>query len=106
MPKYLCLASYTAEGLKGLAKDKGSGRRSALSKAVESLGGKVEAFYYALGKHDVAVILDVPNNASAAALSVTIGASGVASLRTVPLLTVEEMDQGLTKAVSYRPPGR
>lgn len=38
MPKYLFEASYTAEGIKGLEKDKASGRKAALSKAVESLG--------------------------------------------------------------------
>ncbi|MGH9359542.1 MAG: GYD domain-containing protein [Terriglobia bacterium] len=105
MPKYLCLASYTAEGLKGLAKDKGSGRRTAVNKAVESIGGKVEVFYYALGNHDVILILDAPDNASGAALSVAVGASGLARVHTIPLLTVEEMDKGLAKTVSYHPPG-
>ena len=45
MPKYLIQASYTAEGLKGLQKDKASGRRTTVAKAVEAAGGKVEAFY-------------------------------------------------------------
>jgi hypothetical protein len=40
MPKYLFQATYTAEGIKGLEKDKAAGRKAALSKAVESLGGQ------------------------------------------------------------------
>ena len=41
MPKYLVQASYTAEGLKGLQKDKASGRKEAVSKAIEGLGGSL-----------------------------------------------------------------
>jgi len=53
MPKYLIEAAYTAEGLRGLQKDKASGRRQALAKAVESLEGKLEAFYFSMGARRV-----------------------------------------------------
>ncbi len=42
MPKYLVEASYSADGLKGLQKDKAAGRKAAVAKAAESLGGKLE----------------------------------------------------------------
>jgi uncharacterized protein with GYD domain len=106
MPKYLCLASYTAEGLKGLAKDKASGRRAAVNKAAGGLGGKVEAFYYAFGEHDVVLIIDMPDNASSTAFSVAASASGLVRVQTIPLLTVEEVDKALGKSVGYRPPGQ
>ncbi len=105
MPKYLLSASYSAEGLKGLQKDKASGRRSALTAAVEALGGKLECFYYALGEDDAYVIVDLPDNASAAALGVGISATGRVRTRTTALLTVEETDRALEKSVSYRAPG-
>ena len=106
MPKYLIQASYTAEGLKGLQKDKPSGRRAAMMSAAEGLGGKVDAVYFALGEHDVVVIVDLPNIQAATALSVSASASGLVRARTTALLTVEEADQALSKSVSYRPPGR
>ena len=53
MPKYLIQASYTAEGLKGLQKDKASGRKAAASLAVQSVGGKLESFYCALGARPI-----------------------------------------------------
>jgi hypothetical protein len=37
MAKFLVQATYTAEGLRGLQKDKASGRREAITKAVKSL---------------------------------------------------------------------
>ena len=78
MAKYLVEARYTAEGTKGLAREGGTGRRAAAAKAVEGLGGKVESFYYAFGDVDAYVIFDVPDNVSAAALSLAVGQSGVA----------------------------
>ena len=43
MPKYLVEARYTVEGAKGLVREGGSGRRAAVAKTIESVGGKVEA---------------------------------------------------------------
>jgi uncharacterized protein with GYD domain len=106
MPKYLIQASYTAEGVKGLQKDRASGRRKAIIDSSEALGGKLEALYYAFGEDDVIVILDLPDNVGAAALALAVSASGLVRLRTTPLLTVEETDKALQKSVSYRAPGR
>ena len=106
MPKYLIQASYTAEGLKGLQKDKASGRRAAVMSVLEGLGGKLDAMYYALGKHDVIVVVDLPNTQAATALSVGVSASGLVHTHTTALLTVEETDQALGKSINYKPPGR
>jgi uncharacterized protein with GYD domain len=56
MPKYLVQANYHSEGIKGLLKEGGSSRRANLEKTIESMGGKMEAFYYAFGEHDVVSI--------------------------------------------------
>jgi uncharacterized protein with GYD domain len=105
MPKYLISGSHTAEGLKGLQKDKASGRRRAVTAAIESLGGKVEALYYALGEDDVYLVVDLPDNVAAAAIGVTASATGLVRTRTTALLTVEEVDAALAKSPGYRPPG-
>ena len=105
MPKYLVSGSYTAEGLQGLQKDKASGRRRALKKAVSGLDGKLEAFYYCFGADDVIVIADMPNNVSAAAISLAASSSGLVRTQTTPLLTVDEVDQALEMTTAYRPPG-
>jgi uncharacterized protein with GYD domain len=106
MPKYLVVASYTAEGARGLLKDGGSKRKQAAEAAVKSVGGKVEAFYFAFGEHDAYVLVDAPDNASVAAASLTIGASGAVHTKTVVLLTPEEIDQATKKAATYQAPGR
>jgi uncharacterized protein with GYD domain len=106
MPKYLVVASYTAEGVKGVLKDGGSKRRQAAESALKSVGGKVDAFYFAFGEHDVYAIIDAPDNVSIAAASLAIGASGAVQTKTVVLLTPEEIDQATKKTASYQAPGR
>ena len=105
MPKYLIQASYTADGLKGLAKDKASGRKAAVSAALKAIKGKLECFYFAFGSDDAVLIVDVPDNVSAAAISLSAGQSGLVHLRTTPLLTTDEIDQALALPSKYRAPG-
>lgn len=106
MPKYLLQVSYTVEGAKGLQKDGGTKRRDAARGLVESLGGKLETFYFAFGDCDVVAIADMPDSVSAAAASVALAASGAVSNKTTVLLAPEEMDQAVRKSASYTPPGR
>jgi uncharacterized protein with GYD domain len=105
MPKYLFVGSYTHEGAKGLGKDGGTGRREAISKTVEGLGGKLEAFYFGFGADDYYVTVDLPDSAAAAAISRAAAQSGAAAGRTIVLMTPEEMDEAVKKTVQYRPPG-
>ena len=106
MPKYLITATYSPEGLKGLQKDKASGRRRAWVVALQSVGGKLECGYYALGEDDVYIIVDLPDNAAAAGFGVTVSATGLARTKTTALLTDEEVDRALEKSIAYRAPGR
>jgi uncharacterized protein with GYD domain len=106
MAKYLLTASYTADGVKGLMKDGGSKRQQAAEAAVKSVGGRMEAFYFAFGEHDAILLIDAPDNASVAAASMAINASGAVQTKTVVLLTPEEVDQAAKKTTTYQPPGR
>ncbi len=106
MAKYLWEASYSPEGAKGLLKDGGSKRRAAAEQAIKQVGGKLEAFYFAFGKHDAYIIADIPDHASVAAASLAVNASGAVAVRTTALLTPEEIDQAAKKIVNYAPPGR
>lgn len=105
MAKFLVEASYSAEGLKGLIKDKAAGRRAAIAQALADLGGKLEAIYFTLGDRDVLILCDCPDNASAASLGMAASASGMVRTKITALLTVEELDQTLAKGISYKAPG-
>ena len=106
MPKYLMEATYTADGTKGLAKEGGSSRRKTVDDLVNGLQGRLEAFYYAFGGSDVYLIVDLPDAVTAAAVSLAVNQSGAVRLKTIMLMTAEEMDQASKKTVPYRPPGK
>jgi uncharacterized protein with GYD domain len=101
----LVKASYGAEGTRGLLKEGGTGRRAAVQKLIEGLGGKVEVFYYAYGEDDAYVITDVPDATAGLAISLAVNASGAVRLSTIPLITPEEIDAACKKSVAYRAPG-
>jgi uncharacterized protein with GYD domain len=105
MPRYLITASYTSQGAKGLLVEGGSGRKKQVEKMLQSVGGKLEAMYFAYGDNDVILIADVPDAVSGLALSMTANSSGSVKLTTTPLITVEEVDAACKKTVDYRPAG-
>ena len=105
MPKYLIQASYTNEGVKGIQSAGGSARRDAVKSALEGVGGSLESFYFGFGDADAYVTADLPDNQSAAAVAITVNAAGGAVVKTVVLLTPEEVDAAAQQSVDYRPPG-
>src|ERR671919_190706 len=68
-------------------------------------GRRLESFDFAFGSDDVFVIADLPDNVTAAAVGLTVAAAGAASIRTVVLISPEEIDAAAKKTVEYRPPG-
>ena len=106
MAKFLVRGKYIGEGIQGLMKDGGTGRRGVIEKLAGSLGGKVECIYYAFGDWDIYGIADMPDNASMAAFSLRASASGMVSLSIVPLMTIEEIDDAVSKKSEFRAPGQ
>lgn len=105
MPKFLIQASYTDAGVKGLQSAGGSSRRDAVSEALEGVGGSLESFHFGFGDHDAYVIAELPDNEAAAAVALTVNASGGATTKTIVLLTPEEVDAAAQRSVDYRAPG-
>lgn len=106
MPKYLVEFSYSVDGTKGLLKEGGTGRRAATEKLIKSVGGTLEAYYFAFGDSDGFLIADMPDNASMAAISLTVVASGAVNVKTTVLMTPEQVDEVMKKKPNYRPPGK
>jgi len=105
MPHYLVQVSYTSEGWAALVKNP-QNRIEAVRPAVETAGGKIESAYYAFGDADVVVILEMPDNASAAGLAIAFAAGGaLKSVKTTPLLTPDEAVAAMKKAggTGYQP---
>ena len=106
MPLYLLRFSYTTESVKAMLANPHD-RAKAASEAAETLGAKLQGFWWALGEFDGVALVEAPDNMTAGALSILVGGSGALSrLETTALLTIDEAQEALTKAAgaSYRPP--
>jgi hypothetical protein len=74
-----------------------------VARAAQSVGGRLEQFYFAFGDHDAVAVADLPDNTSAAAFALAVSEAGGATVRTVVLLTPEEVDAATKHAVEYQP---
>jgi uncharacterized protein with GYD domain len=102
----MIIASYTAQGEQGLLSQGGTARRKSVTEMVEKLGGRVETFDFAFGEDDVFVTCELPDNVTAAAIGLAVGASGLVAVRTIVLLTPEEIDAAAEKHAEYHGPGQ
>ena len=92
MPNYLFRGSYSQAGLQGLIKEGAASRTEVVRQLCESSGGRLIANYWAFGTDDFFAIVELPDDVSAAAAALTVGASGVGSITTTVLLTDEQVD--------------
>ena len=107
MAKYLIRGSFTREGMRDiLGKAKGTGLRAAVTRFAESAGGKVDAYYFAFGTDDIVAIGDLPDNVSAAAVSIAGNTAGFVHINLTPLITPEELDKAVEKSATLAVPGR
>ncbi len=103
--KFFIEASYSAEGAKGvLTKGGGSDRKKMTEAMISHLGGTMESFYY-INNCDAYVICELPDSAAAAAIALSIKASGMGSIKVTLLIEPEELDKATTLSVKYRHPG-
>ena len=105
MNKYLIKGTYNAEGTRGLLQEGGSGRQRAIEHMLGALGGNVECFYYALGENEVYLVIELPDEVSAAAVGLRVNAAGLVRISLTRLLTPAQMDAATKISVSYRAPG-
>jgi len=106
MSRYMIIASYGPEGARGLMSAGGSARKTAVEKSVSGLGGRLESFDFAFGGDDAYIIVDLPDSESVAALALTASGSGTVTVRTVVLITPEQLDRAAQLRPEYTPPGQ
>jgi uncharacterized protein with GYD domain len=104
MSRYLFIARYASDGIKGIVKSGGTARRTAVETMASSLGGRVESFDFAFGGDDAYIVVELPDNKTAAAVALAVNSTGAVSVSTVVLLTPAEMDAAASQTVTYTPP--
>jgi uncharacterized protein with GYD domain len=98
MAGFLVQVSYTPEALSALIA-KPQNRMAVVEKAVENLGGTFVGAWMSFGDYDLVMMLEMPNNVSAAALALSAAAGGsLKSIKTTPLLSIDQAQSALRKA--------
>lgn len=105
MAKYLIRAKYTQAGVTGLLKEGGTSRRDALRDTIEGMGGTLNDLFYAFGDWDLFLVTELPDDETAAAVSLNISAAGALKVNITVLVTPETVDGAIRKSVPYRAPG-
>ena len=95
MATFITTIKFTQQGIKGIGET--TKRAAALKAAGKKLGVKVKDVYWTLGDHDGVLILDAPDDETATALLLQLGAQGNVQTTTCRAFTAAEMDQILSK---------
>jgi uncharacterized protein with GYD domain len=105
MPHYLQQIACSIEGWKTLVK-KPQNRIEAVRPAIEKFGGKIESAWFTFGDYDIVLIIQMPSNVDAGAISIAFAAGGAyKAVKITALLTVEESVEAMKRAAGseYRP---
>ena len=106
MPVYMFQASYAPQAVASMVKTP-QDRAAAIKPMIESMGGKLQDLWFCFGEYDIVAIAELPDNLTAAAMSMAIGSSGaMTSYRTTPLMTSADAKKAMEKAggVGYKAP--
>jgi uncharacterized protein with GYD domain len=88
MPTYILLSSLTPQGVQTLKAN--PDRLREVNKDIEELGAKVVHQWATLGEYDFVNVVEAPDSATIARVSVNLGARGSTKIRTLTALTIEE----------------
>ena len=105
MSRFMFIARYDSAGVKGVVSKGGTARAAVIEKLAADLGGRMETFDFAFGEDDVYTLVELPDNKAAAAVALAVNSTGLAHVRTVVLMSPEDVDAATKQTVNYTPPG-
>lgn len=74
MATYVSLVRYTEQGIRNIKES--PNRLDATKKLAQSVGGEIKQFYLAMGKYDIVVVTEAPDDEAAARFALTLGSLG------------------------------
>jgi uncharacterized protein with GYD domain len=95
MPTYIATIRFTEQGARAIAET--VERSAAFKAAARKLGAKVTATYWTLGAFDGLLILDAPDEATAAAVLLHLSSRGNVQTTTARAFDASEMETILAK---------
>ena len=88
MPTYVSLANFTQQGIQNIKES--PARLDAAKKAFKAMGGELKHFYLTLGRYDIVLIGEHPNDETTARAALALGSMGNVRSETFRAFTEEE----------------
>jgi uncharacterized protein with GYD domain len=88
MATFITLAKYTQQGMSKIKES--PNRVDAYRKAVQSAGGSLKGFYLTLGRYDIVVVTEAPDDTAVARLTLATGSLGNITTETLRAFTEDE----------------
>jgi uncharacterized protein with GYD domain len=88
MPTYVTLIRFTQKGVEAIRE--GPARLDAARRAFQARGAKLKDFYLVTGRYDAVAVSEVPDDETAAKLSLAIASRGNSRTETLRAFTEEE----------------
>ena len=101
MPKYLALFSYSDEAMAAMIDDPAD-REAPVRRVLESVGARLESFYWMFGAHDGIAVVEAPDSVTMAGISTAIRSTGAVSSETHELFSSDDIQQLLATAKRAR----
>ena len=95
MATYIALSSFTDQGIRNV-KDS-TKRADAVKDAAKKFGASMTQIYWTLGHYDLVAVIEAPDDKSATAFALAIGAAGNVRTETLRAFNREEMNGILAK---------
>jgi uncharacterized protein with GYD domain len=110
MTFYLIQAKVSQDTMRALV-DRPEDRLLTTTRFVKSVGGRLHNYFFSFGEYDIVLVLELPDNVSAASLAMTLAASGsVTEIETTVLFSMSESIKAMEQAGNamgvYVAPGR
>jgi len=88
MPIYVMLSTLTAEGVQTIKNN--PSRIREVNKEIEQLGATVKAQWAVLGRFDFVNIVEAPDEATIARVSLELGSRGTAHYESLPAIAIDD----------------
>lgn len=88
MATYISLIRYTDQGIRTIKES--PNRLDAAKKAFQAAGGELKQFYLAMGKYDIVIISEAPDDETVARISLSLGSMGNIRTQTTRIFSEAE----------------
>lgn len=97
MPTYVVLGNFTEQGIRGIKEMRT--RRQATREMIEKAGGKIKEGLLTMGRYDLILLVEAPNDSTMSTILFSLGARGNLRTETLRGLTPDEADAAMAKII-------